>query len=970
MNGSMTLYIIIIILQILELIMNMGVLFFLLVRKNEFQQRLLIYMTFAVAVYNLALLGEILPFATFEVIYYCKCIETVAVAMFQVPFLVFCMQYVGRIVNVWFLRVIILIYGVISFVQFIDIKGGLYYKSISFIDDPIFPRLQVELGFFGVCFWVFMVFGPIIAELAILSTGVIGEKNVKKRKRGRNFIIQVVLSVAAFFVSLPLIYATGYNPLMLVTGFALCAKIFFSWRKQGLDVISVAARSTLDSFGQPVLILDSEGKILYFNQKAKEIVGTIDNYLGASIESFIEYAKVSGYATGEHEFTKDDIIYHSEWNPVIDSDGENVGQSVTFVDITSERRAVEEMKLKKEQADEANAAKSIFLANMSHEIRTPMNAIIGMSELVIEESRGRKVYDMAVQIKKAAKNLLSIINNLLDYSKMEAGKMELVEDEYYLEEVIADTFNLIAIPAKEKGLATNLYLDKSLPYKLYGDDGKLRQVLINLLNNAIKFTKKGHVDLTVNGSVSKETVELIFSVEDTGLGITEDNQKIIFEKFEQVDKINNKSIEGTGLGLSITKSIVDMMDGKIALSSVYGEGSTFSVSVKQRIIDKTPISEHRVFEEEAKPRYIFHSPSTKVLVCDDNNINLLVVEGMLETYELDITTCTSGKEAIELVADNDYDIIMMDHMMPEMDGIEATGHIRTICVSKSKKPYIIALTANTYEGAHKMFLDCGFDDYLPKPLDKIALYDRLVNLIPKSDMEYTSEVIDKAEFEEEGLSELYMKDIDSRSVLDERKISLNDYIKLLELFYFEGASKLREIKDAYENKNIEYYEIYVHGLKSTALTIGANDLSELAKAHEAAAKDKDYEFIDKNYEKLCEDYGKILEEIKEVLIKKGIIKEIAKEDRVDGMTRNKLIRKLRHILELSQNFKSKEAYSELQDLLKYKLDDELTAKLEDISLQFKTYDDDGAEEGIINILSAYGQPVGGETNEQNENNGS
>lgn len=967
---SSTLHTIIIVLQSVELALNMMVLLFLLIRKNEFQQRLLIYMTFGTAIYNMALLGEIMPFANFELIYYCKCIETVGVAIFQVPFLLFCMQYIGKMIDAIWIRILVLVYGIISFVQFIDIGRGWYYKTIRFVQDPDFPRIEVELGFFGVCFWVLMVFGPIIAELAILGYGLFKEKEKERRKRIRNFILQVMASVAAFFVSLPLIYATGYDPLMLVTGCALSLKILITWRRQGLDIISVAAKSALDSFGQPVIILDVEGKILYYNSKAGEIVTEIDQYVGKNIDTFIRFAADSGYALGRHEFIKDGIMYHSEWNPVIDSDGENVGQSITFVDVTSERKAVEEMKLKKEQADEANAAKSIFLANMSHEIRTPMNAIIGMSELVIEESRGRKVYDMAVQIKKAAKNLLSIINNVLDYSKMEAGKMELVEDEYYLEEVVADTFNLIGIPAKEKGLKTNLYLDKSLPCKLYGDDGKLRQVLINLLNNAIKFTKKGHVDLTVNGRIVNDSVELIFSVEDTGLGISEDNQKIIFEKFEQVDKINNKSIEGTGLGLSITKSIVDMMDGKIALSSAYGEGSTFSVSVTQRIVDRTPISKRRVLEEETKPRYIFTSPVTKVLVCDDNNINLLVVDGMLETYELDVTTCNSGKEAIELVTNNDYDIIMMDHMMPEMDGIEATSHIRTLCASRPKKPYIIALTANTYEGAHKMFLDCGFDDYLPKPLDKIALYDRLVNLIPKSNMEFSDEVIDKTEFVDDDFSELNMKDVDSRGVLDKREMTLNDYMKLLELFYLEGASKLREIQTAYENKDIDNYEIYVHGLKSTSLTIGANDLSKHAKEHEFAAKDKDIDYINKNYEKLCEEYGKILEEIKGVLLKKGIIKETAKEDKIDGMTRNRLIRKLRHILELSQDFKSKEAYRELQDLLKYKLDDETTAQLEEISLQFKTYDDDGAEEGIINILSAYGQSVGGETHEQNENNGS
>ena len=395
---SSTLHTLIIVLQSVELALNMMVLLFLLIRKNEFQQRLLIFMTFGTAVYNMALLGEIMPFANF---------------VFQVPFLLFCMQYIGKIIEPIWIRILVFIYGVISFVQFIDIGRGWYYKSITFVEDPVFPRIEVELGLFGILFWVLMVFGPIIAEIAILSYGLSKEKDKDRKRTGITFLLQVIGSVAAFFVSLPLIYSTGYDPLMLVAGYALSLKVLISWRRQGLDIIAVAAKSALDSFGQPVIILDVEGKILYYNSKAGEIVTEIDQYVGKNIDTFVRFAADSGYTLGRHEFIKDGIMYHSEWNPIIDSDGENVGQSITFVDVTSERKAVEEMKLKKEQADEANAAKSIFLANMSHEIRTPMNAIIGMSELVIEESRGRKVYDMAVQIKKAARNLLSIINNVL-----------------------------------------------------------------------------------------------------------------------------------------------------------------------------------------------------------------------------------------------------------------------------------------------------------------------------------------------------------------------------------------------------------------------------------------------------------------------------------------------------------------------------------------------------------------------------
>lgn len=951
MTGSVVLYNIILILQVAEIAMNLCALFFLMIRRNEFQQRLLIFMAFGMVVYNLALLGEIMPFATFSLIYYCKCIETLAVGMFQIPFLLFCAQYIGKTIHPKWLRVVMIFYGIITIVQFADLGKGLYYSDVKYIDDEVFPHLEVQLGFFGVLFWVFMVFGPVIVELALLIYGLLHEKDAHKKKTETEFILQVSGSVIAFFISIPLIRATGYNPFMLVAGYALCAKIFLSWRKQGLDVIAIAAKSAIDSLGQALIILDNDNRIIYNNYHARDIVSVVDRFVGRNIDEFIKYARDNGFSTGEHEFVKDDKVYISEWNDIIDADKEKVGQTIIFVDVTEERHAMEEVIKQKAVADEANEAKSAFIANMSHEIRTPMNAIIGMSELIIEESRGRKVYNMALQIKKAARNLLSIINNILDYSKMEANKMELVEDEYDLEEMIEDTFNLISIPALERGLSINLYLDDNLPSVLYGDDGKIRQILINLLNNAIKFTKKGHIDLTVNGSVSGEYVQLIFSVEDTGTGISEENQKAIFESFAQVDKVNNKSVEGTGLGLSITKGLVDMMDGKIALSSVYGEGSTFSVSLRQRIVDKRSIKEHsRENEIEEVERRLFVSPATKVLVCDDNKINLLVMEGMLDLYELNLTLVSSGKEAIDEVMKEDFDIIMMDHMMPEMDGIETTGYIRTVCASKPKKPYIIALTANTYEGAKEMFLSRGFDDFLAKPVDKLLLYDELLSVIPESKRRFSEEEIQPIPYSEDVLADLFMKDVDVRKAMERREGSIKDYLNVLELYYLESKDTMNQIKTTYEEKDFKNYEIYVHGLKSTSLSIGADGLSDMAKAHEYAAKDNNIRFIDENYDKLLKEYGKILDEIKEVLLKKGITGEISDEGKLEGMTEKELIYRLQRILQLSEDFRSKEAFNDLNQLLKYKLDEDIEKDIEDICVKFKMYDDDAAEEKIKTLL--------------------
>ncbi len=952
MSQNEILHTVLVSLQVFTLAMNMGALIFMIIRKQQTQQRLLMFMAFSTLMYNFANLGELMPFANFELIYYMKCIETAAVATFQLAFIIFCFMYAGLSLSVWVVRGVAFIYSIITVSQFFDTGKGYYYKRMELVDTPYFTHVNFQLGFFGWCFWIFMIFIPFALEAGLIIRGVYKADSRKNKREGIVFLAQLLLILATFFLCLPIIYKYGFNPMMTVAGIALCTKIFLGWRNKGLDIISIAAKATIDSLSHAVIVIDQEGKILYCNDQTTEIVEVSNNYVGHNIKEFIQFAIDKGYAVGPHEFLKDGMMYHSQWNPIMDESGSNVGQSIEFINVTAERMAVEEMKREKIKADEENAAKSIFLANMSHEIRTPMNAIIGMSELIIEESRGRKVYDMAVQIKKASKNLLSIINNILDYSKMQSQKLEMVEDNYSLRELIEDTYNLIKIPANEKGLKLNLNLDENLPDELYGDSGKISQIIINLVNNAIKFTKKGQVDLTVNGTKKGEKVELYISVADTGMGIKEEDQKVIFESFAQVDKINNKSVEGTGLGLAITKGLVGMLGGKISLASVYGEGTTFTFTAIQQIVGDMTVRESRANSDDGKKvRTQFISPKTRILVCDDNKINIIVIKGMLENYDVKLDACNSGREAIALVEHNDYDIIMMDHMMPEMDGIETTKKIRVRCINKSKKPYIIALTANSFVGAKEMYVSNGFDNFMSKPIDKLLLYDMLSEIIPDNKKVFSSDEVKQAAYTEDELAELFMSGVDVRYALDSKGGKIDAYIKLIDLFRLESATKQREIKKAYETKDILNYEILVHGLKSTSLAIGAKNLSEMAKNHENAANEKDISFIDENYAPLLAEYDRIVHEIEKLLIKKKVIVE-ENEEKLDALDAASLKGYLEEILELSEAFKAKEAASKLDELLKYKLEPKVSETLEEVKLQFKMYNDDGAEDLLNDLLAS------------------
>lgn len=604
--------------------------------------------------------------------------------------------------------------------------------------------------------------------------------------------------------------------------------------------------------------------------------------------------------------------------------------------------------------------KSDFLANMSHEIRTPMNAVIGLAEMALREDLPPNARDYINQIKSSGKTLLTIINDILDFSKVESGKMDIVEEEYEPVSVINDISSIVSTRLEKEDVEFILDMNPNIPRKLIGDNIRLKQIIINLANNAVKFTKSGQVKLSFDyKEVDDEDIELLFAVEDTGIGIKKADMPKLFQSFQQLDSKRNRNIEGSGLGLAISKQLLQLMHGDIQVESTYGIGSTFSFNLPQKVIDMEPsiqvnhsenemlygyiensyisrqleedlerlgytykntssiselieqlkdyhsyffveaksfthevqnfISKHpdmtaivlvsfkstqtydisnvivvkkplsslflaAIFNEEihsfdnqeaSDEFYDFTAPEAKILIVDDNSVNLTVCEGLLEPLSMQVETATSGQEAIEKISKKKYDLILMDHMMPEIDGVEATHIIRRFHKEYENVP-IIALTANAVSGIKEMFIKEGMNDFIAKPIEVRILVAKLKRWLPKGKLRNINTKNTQAGKDNRSQTQEEtppaIDDLDTASAL---KLlgSAKLFWNVLKDYYHTIPKKHALIQQYADEKDWRNYTIEVHALKSASKQIGANKLSELAAILEVAGNETNEQLI-------------------------------------------------------------------------------------------------------------------------------
>lgn len=522
-----------------------------------------------------------------------------------------------------------------------------------------------------------------------------------------------------------------------------------------------------------------------------------------------------------------------------------------------------ELKEAADKAISAGKAKNDFLANMSHEIRTPINAVLGMNEMIMRESSEKNIVEYAANIQSSGRTLLSIINDILDFSKIESGKMEIVPVSYDVSSLVYDIVNMVRIRAEKKKLRFIYEIDENIPSILYGDDVRIRQVITNILTNAVKYTPEGYVRLRMKVvHIENDILRLEVSVTDTGIGIKEEDMDKLFASFQRLDQEKNRSIEGTGLGMSIVQRLLSMMGSELKVSSVYGSGSTFSFEIEQKIVKSEPIGD---FEQRFKAAASEHTtdnviriaPNARVLVVDDNETNLLVAKSLLKRTKVQLDTALSGAKCIELLRKNSYHIVFLDHMMPEMDGIQTLTKIKEEQLAPDT--VFIALTANAIHGARQGYLDAGFDDYLSKPFTGMEIEKCLFGHIPaelcKVEISVPEEknAEEKSSSAETGENALFSPDLGAKYTGGD----MDAYNDILSLYVRKAPELSERIERLFNEKDWKNYVIEVHALKSSSLTVGSKQLSELAKELELSGKAGNYAVIEEKNGELLDLYRRV-----------------------------------------------------------------------------------------------------------------
>ncbi|MCM1023921.1 MAG: ATP-binding protein [Prevotella sp.] len=751
----------------------------------------------------------------------------------------------------------------------------LYFNSVEVVqqDGVTTANVDYNIGFYA------LLVSMSLKTIIIAAAAFVKRGDGNGSSRVRMSFLTVLLPTAAMVLYYFRVFG-DFNPSSLSMCVCCAAVTSAAYRGGKYDMVKTARDIVIENMNDALIVTDNKLNIVDSNPAARHIFPALSDSSRKKTAEFALNLISASDSEGNSEFELNGKYYEKHITRLTDGDDNPDGYSVLVIDVTDTKKHIDELIDMSRRADMANTAKSDFLANMSHEIRTPMNAITGFAELCLKE----KNYCYAADIKTAAKNLISIINDILDISKIEAGKLELVPSVYDTADMLNDVISIIYVQLdKKKELDFKIDVDRHIPRKMYGDEVRLKQILINLLGNAVKFTSEGWISLSVKElSRVGDSVSLMFKVADSGMGIKKEDIPRLFENFQQVDTRKNRMIEGSGLGLPISKTLAEKMDGNITVESEYGKGSVFTVVLVQKISDPSPIPKAAARNSAPDEKKLtVYAPEAHVLVVDDNKVNLNVTARLLTTYGIKADLADSGARAIEMINSAYYDLVFMDHMMPELDGVDTTKMIRSRGDAYSKELPIIALTANAVSGAKEMFLESGFNDFISKPIQISLLEKILETWLPDQMLTYveadgkkaaeTHDIFgDGSEFGEEISStentepedDIVIPNVDVRAGLTLCGGNVDAYLAILKTFMETADESILRIETYAQSRDYKNYTTEVHGLKSSSLAIGAAGLSEMAKALEQAGKSEDYKRIAEDTPALIARFSEIASNIK------------------------------------------------------------------------------------------------------------
>lgn len=734
-------------------------------------------------------------------------------------------------------------------------------------------------------YYVYMAFllAEIMTTIGIIISSYCSQRSMPNKGKIHFLMIAAMLSPMLLLSLRILKILKGDDPTPL--GILLsCIFMSIAVVKYGLfDPVKNAKNYIIDNLKEAVIVTDADHRFLFLNSMADKIITSINKEQGYSTDD-----KIYAFIQGSQDFF-DWKDRHYQVEETVLKDNELIqGYMMTIVDVT---KIIEQNHLMKRlvlQTEDANRAKTNFVSNMSHEIRTPMNSIVGITEILLRSRHSPKEQEYLLNIQSSGRVLLTIINDVLDCSKMEAGKMQLFDEPYDTCSLFHDLRISMENRIGHSGLELIYDIDQDIPCKLKGDMGRIRQVIINLVNNAIKYTEKGSVRFSVHvRQKNTDKVMLYYEVADTGIGIRKEDQKILFDAFQRVEMDRNRYVEGTGLGLTISQNLVNMMGGVIEVESEYGKGSRFFFTIEQTIIDPTPVSavnyngqKDNVTEKEAE--CLFIAPEAHILLVDDNELNLVVAKELLKPLRMQIDTAENGLQSVKMVRGSQYDLVLMDHMMPVMDGIEAAKAIRALPEDKYQKLPIIALTANAMVDARKEFLNAGMNGFVAKPIDFARICNQLKLWLPKDLVR---------DVPKEEAKKLLADDLSDREIQPEDPqmgFSFEEGVKhcgskaalmkTIRIFYRTIDSKANKIEQCLKEGLISDYVIEIHALKSSALLIGAVPLSEAAKELEDYGKQGKTEVL----EEKTPDVLTLYRDLKNILRPYAEKEEDAKKEFSDG----------------------------------------------------------------------------------------